>query len=110
VLEKLHVHDKWFELARYGITYKHYLVSVQPVCSYKCQQSCLRLIVEQWRTVPCIIHWSLIAAFRVTRQCAEDVSVKGFTFPKGLVVNIPIYYLHNNPEHWPEPDKFDPNR
>ena len=51
-----------------------------------------------------------ITACRVTRQCSEDISVKGFTFPKGLVVNIPIYYLHNNPEHWPEPDKFDPNR
>ena len=47
---------------------------------------------------------------RALRECSEDITVKGFTFPKGLEVHVPIYYLHNNPEHWPEPDKFDPNR
>ena len=47
---------------------------------------------------------------RALRECSEDITVKGFAFTKGLEVHVPIYYLHNNPEHWPEPDKFDPNR
>ena len=47
---------------------------------------------------------------RTARECSETITVNGFTFPKGLVVQVPIYCLHNNPEYWPEPDKFDPNR
>ena len=48
--------------------------------------------------------------YRTSRECSEDITIKGFTLPKGLLVQVPIYYLHHNPEYWPEPDRFDPNR
>lgn len=33
-----------------------------------------------------------------------------YTIPAGAIIELPIYYLHNNPEWWPEPRTFDPDR
>ncbi|XP_013788258.1 cytochrome P450 3A9-like isoform X2 [Limulus polyphemus] len=34
----------------------------------------------------------------------------GITIPKGMVVQIPIYSIHHDPEYYPEPHTFDPER
>lgn len=47
---------------------------------------------------------------RTTRETKEDVVIKGHLIPKGLAVQFPIGYLHRNPEYWPEPEKFKPER
>lgn len=33
-----------------------------------------------------------------------------FTIPKGMKVFIPIYGIHHDPEYYPNPDNFDPDR
>jgi cytochrome P450 len=38
------------------------------------------------------------------------VTIKGITIPKGAVVECPPWLLHRDPEYWPEPEKFDPDR
>ena len=43
----------------------------------------------------------------MTRQ---DTVVEGVKFPKGYVATIPVYALHHDPDTWPEPKKFDPER
>lgn len=48
--------------------------------------------------------------FITQRDCNETCTIKGITIPKGLPVMIPIYAIHHDPEFWPEPERFDPER
>lgn len=40
----------------------------------------------------------------------EDVVIGGHLIPKGLSIQIPVNYIHNNPKYWSEPEKFKPER
>lgn len=46
----------------------------------------------------------------MTRVCAHDYKTNGFTIPAGMKVEIPIYSIHHDPELWPDPERFDPDR
>uniref|UniRef100_A0A194AJH2 Cytochrome P450 n=1 Tax=Pinctada fucata TaxID=50426 RepID=A0A194AJH2_PINFU len=44
------------------------------------------------------------------RHVEEDCDIRGYKVPKGAGINICIYAIHHDPEYWPEPYKFDPDR
>jgi cytochrome P450 len=44
------------------------------------------------------------------RVSAEDLSVCGYDIPKGERVMVSIYATHHDETHWPEPERFDPER
>lgn len=48
----------------------------------------------------------------LTRECSKDYTLPGTTFwiPKGTSVFIPVIGLHKDPEIYPDPEKFDPER
>ena len=46
----------------------------------------------------------------ISRRCLVTTKISGVTIPKGADVVVPMSILHNNPEYWPDPDKFDPER
>ncbi|CAG2179558.1 unnamed protein product [Oppiella nova] len=46
----------------------------------------------------------------VSRECLQDYKYKDITIPKGSTVNFSTYYMHHDPDYWPEPEKFDPLR
>ncbi|XP_019217431.1 thromboxane-A synthase isoform X1 [Oreochromis niloticus] len=48
--------------------------------------------------------------FRFAREVDHDCVVNGQFLPKGITVEIPAGFLHYDPEHWPEPEKFIPER
>ncbi|XP_049759642.1 cytochrome P450 3A8-like isoform X1 [Elephas maximus indicus] len=49
-------------------------------------------------------------AGRLERVCKKDIEINGVTIPKGTIVMVPIFVLHRDAEHWPEPEKFMPER
>jgi len=52
------------------------------------------------------------------RKCSKDVEIpiispitgNNYIIPAGSFVSYSIWCVHRNPEDWPEPDKFDPER
>ncbi len=40
----------------------------------------------------------------------NNVEYNGVTIPKGTIVTFPILALQMDPEVWPQPEKFDPDR
>lgn len=51
--------------------------------------------------------FSMLVTNRVAK---ETMKYKGFVIPKGMTVCMPLYMLHRHPDHWPEPEKFNPDR
>ncbi|XP_057551880.1 cytochrome P450 3A24 [Hippopotamus amphibius kiboko] len=49
-------------------------------------------------------------AVRLDRVCKKDVEIHGVFIPKGTAVTVPIFVLHKDPELWPEPEEFRPER
>jgi cytochrome P450 len=47
---------------------------------------------------------------RHMRQCEEECVINGLKFPKGVRVHILTYAIHHDPDVWPDPFKFDPER
>ncbi|XP_048513690.1 cytochrome P450 6a2-like [Athalia rosae] len=48
----------------------------------------------------------------LNRECTKDIvlPVNGLRVTKGTSVIIPVFGLHRDPDTWPDPDKFDPER
>ncbi|XP_077879893.1 cytochrome P450 3A9-like [Ictidomys tridecemlineatus] len=49
-------------------------------------------------------------AGRLERVCKKDVEINGVPIRKGTVVMISSFVLHRDPQQWPEPEEFCPER
>nr|XP_048289398.1 cytochrome P450 3A11-like isoform X2 [Myodes glareolus]XP_048289400.1 cytochrome P450 3A11-like isoform X2 [Myodes glareolus] len=47
---------------------------------------------------------------RLERICKQDVEIDGVFIPKDSAVMIPLYVLHRDPQYWPDPKEFHPER
>ena len=48
--------------------------------------------------------------FNMNRQCKKACNINGVHIPEGMQIVIPFYALHNDPNVWPDVDRFDPER
>lgn len=44
------------------------------------------------------------------RRALKEFEYGGFRIPAGTPVEINVHLVHHDPEHWPDPEKFDPMR
>jgi cytochrome P450 len=49
-------------------------------------------------------------AWIVARTCVADDAVRGFRVPAGTTVLLPQLLVHEHPDFWKEPQRFDPER
>lgn len=49
-------------------------------------------------------------ANRLERVSKTSVEIEGVTIPKGTVITVPVYALHRDPDLWPNPEEFKPER
>lgn len=50
------------------------------------------------------------ATFIYHREAARDCTINGFFFPKEVTIAVPVYAIHRDPEIWPNPSSFRPER
>ncbi|KFM68072.1 Cytochrome P450 3A13, partial [Stegodyphus mimosarum] len=62
-----------------------------------------RVLLETMRLYP-------PAANFVNRIAVTDVNYDDLYIPKGLQIDVPVYYMHHSPDYWPRPEVFDPDR
>ena len=46
----------------------------------------------------------------MNRDCNKDVLIGNLQIKKGVRIQFPIWAMHHNPEYFPEPDVFSPER
>lgn len=44
------------------------------------------------------------------REATEDLVIGDYTVPAGTTIFYPFWAVHMNPEYWPDPERFDPDR
>ena len=47
---------------------------------------------------------------QTSRHCTKTCTVSDVVIPTGAGVSIPIWHIHHDPQHWEDPEKFDPER
>ncbi|KAK8763165.1 hypothetical protein V5799_034226 [Amblyomma americanum] len=57
-----------------------------------------------------MLRWKSITPLSVPRRAEVDFVCDGFFFPAGITVMANYWAVHNDPNVWPNPEKFDPSR
>jgi len=62
-------------------------------------ECCIKESMRLYTTVP-----------NIARKISEEVEINGYKVPAGTSVCIQMFYLHRNPEYFPDPLTYNPER
>ncbi|XP_029942821.1 thromboxane-A synthase-like [Salarias fasciatus] len=112
-----------YETSSNTLAFTCYLLAIHPECQSKVHQEVDDFFtrhsspdysnVQELKYLDMVVSEALRLyppAFRYARDIDQDCIVNGQFLPKGATLEIPAAFLHHDPEHWPEPDKFIPER
>ncbi|XP_029952804.1 thromboxane-A synthase-like [Salarias fasciatus] len=112
-----------YETSSNTLAFTCYLLAIHPECQSKVQQEVDDFFtrhrspdysnVQELKYLDMVVSEALRLyppAFRYARDIDQDCIVNGQFLPKGATLEIPAGFLHHDPEHWPEPEKFIPER
>lgn len=55
------------------------------------------------------IFYDLLRLF-IERESVEESTLAGVKLPRGQLIQVHCYAMHRDPDFFPEPDRFDPDR
>ncbi|CAE6427681.1 unnamed protein product [Rhizoctonia solani] len=62
------------------------------------------------RIVKETLRWKITLPLALPHACTQDDTYKGYHIPKGAIVLGNAWALSNNPDTYPEPERFNPDR
>uniref|UniRef100_A0A4W5RD22 Thromboxane-A synthase n=1 Tax=Hucho hucho TaxID=62062 RepID=A0A4W5RD22_9TELE len=112
-----------YETSSNTLAFTCYLLALHPECQSKLQAEVddffTRYDSPDYTNVQDLKYLDMVISealrlyppgFRFARDVDEDCVVNGQFLPKGATLEIPAGDLHYDPEYWPEPEKFIPDR
>lgn len=112
-----------YETSSNTLAFTCYLLAINPECQLKVQEEVDDFFtrhespdysnVQELKYLDMVVCEALRLyppGFRFARDIDEDCVVNGQFLPKGATLEIPAGFLHYDPEHWPEPERFIPER
>ena len=74
-------------------------ITTEDISKLKYLECCIK---ESMRIIPTV--------FMVGRQVINNLKIGEYNIPKGTTVNIDFYSLHHDPQQFPQPEKYIPER
>ncbi|XP_071756411.1 thromboxane-A synthase-like [Centroberyx gerrardi] len=112
-----------YEASSNTLAFTCYLMSLHPECHRKLQEEVDQFIarhespdytnVQELKYLDMVISEVLRLyppTLRFGRHIDHDCVVNGQFLPKGASLHVPTGFLHYDPDHWPEPERFIPER
>ncbi|KAM7396415.1 hypothetical protein PAMP_019456 [Pampus punctatissimus] len=112
-----------YETSSNTLAFTCYLLAINPECQRKVQEEVDDFFarhespdytnVQELKYLDMVISEALRLyppGFRFARDIDNACVVNGQFLPKGATLEIPAGFLHYDPEYWPEPEKFIPER
>ncbi|KAJ8303858.1 hypothetical protein KUTeg_017441 [Tegillarca granosa] len=111
-----------YETTKITLTFAAYTLATNPDVQEKLIQEIDRELADQELGYENVMNLEYLDMFlsevlrlwgpapRINRVAATDITLNGIKIPRGADVTISPVVVHRDPEYWPNPDKFDPER
>ncbi|XP_037539369.1 thromboxane-A synthase isoform X2 [Nematolebias whitei] len=112
-----------YDTSRNTLSFTCYLLALHPECQHKVQEEVdeffTRYDSPEYTNVQELKYLDMVVCealrlyppiFGFARETEHECVLNGQLLPKGMVIQIPVCFLHHDPEYWPEPEKFIPER